>query len=134
MRRPAVSWRQKDIQLTLGFQEPRNGGGSAVPVRRFDLKLPFPCACKEVKLRAARVLGLPPLGIQPSSTLQPLQGRKQRSGIYLEHSARNLLDPACNAEAMHGLEAQRLENQHIERTLDYIGGALIHARTIVALI
>jgi hypothetical protein len=39
-----------------------------------------------------------------------------------------LLDAAGDAEAMHRLEAQRLEDQHVERALDHVGRrSIVHA-------
>src|SRR5919199_5335680 len=108
-RRPRVSWRQRDMRLALGRQESRHGRHSTLPVRGLDLELFLPGAGERVELRAARVRRLSPLRIEPAGALEPLQGGEQRSRVDLEHSPRDLLDPASDAVAVHGLEAQRLE-------------------------
>ena len=94
-----------------------------------DLEL-FPAGARErVELRAARVLRLAPLGVEPARALQPLERGEERAGIDLEHAARDLLDAPRDAEAVHRLEAERLEDEHVERALDDIGVRLVHAKT-----
>ena len=39
---------------------------------------------------------------------------------FLEDSPRYLLNAAGDTEAMHGFKAERFENQHIQRALNYI--------------
>ena len=78
------------------------------------------------RLRPARVLGLPPFGVEPSGALQPLQRRQQRAGIDLEDAARDLLDAPGDAEAVHRLETERLEDEHVERALDDVGIRFVH--------
>ena len=85
----------------------------------------LPGAGERIELRTARVLGLAPLGVEPSGALQPLQRGEKRARVHLEHTTRDLLDAAGDAEAVHGLEAQRLENEHVERALDDVGIRLV---------
>lgn len=70
---------------------------------------------------AASVFCLPPFGIHQPVSLQALKRRHERTGIHLEHVARNLFDAARHSESMHGLEAERLENKHVERAGNYVG-------------
>src|SRR5262245_292204 len=129
-RAPPVIWRHTDMSLALRLQQTRDGGCPAVPVCGLRLELLLPRARERIELRAARVLGVAPLGVAPAGPFQPLQRDEQRAGIHAEHAARDLLDTARDAEAVHRLEAQRLENQHVERALDDVGGRVVHARTL----
>ncbi len=61
-----------------------------------------------------------------------MQGRQQRARVDLENSAGNLLDPPSDAIAVPGLEAQGLQDQHIERALDYVGVRLDHPQLSAA--
>src|SRR5215207_8836376 len=125
-RRPRVSWRQRDMRLALGLQQPGDGRGATGPVRGLDFELFSTGASECVEPRTARVFRLAPLGIEPTGTLQPLQGGEQGSGVDLEHSARDLFNAAGDAEAVHGLETEGLEDEHIERALDDVGIELFH--------
>src|SRR5215210_4140360 len=125
-RRPRVSWRQRDMRLALRLQQPGDGRGAAGPVRGLDLELFSAGASERVEPRAARVLRLAPLGVEPSGALQPLQGGEEGSGVDLEHSARDLFDAAGDAEAVHGLKTEGLEDEHVERALDDVGVELFH--------
>ena len=89
----------------------------------------LPARVRRVHLGAARVLGLSPLGVEPARALEPLQRREQGTGVDLEHAARDLLDPAGDAEPVHRLEAEGLENQHVERALNYVGRRFVHPRS-----
>ena len=72
-------------------------------------------------LRPARIGRLLPLGVEPAGAFQALQGRQERPGVDLEHAAGDLLDAPSDAEAVHRLEAERLEDEHVERALDDVG-------------
>src|SRR5262249_13385698 len=48
--------------------------------------------------------------------------------VHLEDAARDLFDAARDAEAVHRLEAERLEDQHVERALDDVGRRKLHDR------
>src|SRR5262245_47660097 len=117
------------MRLPLGLQDPSDGGRSPRPVRGFYLQLLPAGARQPVVLRAPGTGGLLPLGVEPSGTLQAAQRRQERAGIDLEHAARHLLDAAGNAESVHRLEAQRLENEHVERALNDVGVVRVHAST-----
>src|SRR5439155_21425211 len=96
------------------------------PVGGGGLELLLPGAGEFVKPRAARVLRVAPLGVQPSSAFETLERRQQGTRIHLEDAARDLLDAAGNAEAVHRLEAQSFQDEHVERALDDIGVGLVH--------
>jgi hypothetical protein len=79
-----VSWRQKDMGLSLLSEQPRNRRSTTGPVSGFNLKLLLPGASQCVELRAARVFSLLPLGIQPAGTFQALQRSEQRARVTLK--------------------------------------------------
>src|SRR5215470_16581037 len=121
-----MNWPQRDMDLALRFQEPGNGRGPALPLRSLKMKL-LPAGARErVKPGAARILGLAPLGIQPSCALQALQRGQERAGIDLKHAAGDLLDPPGDAKAMHGLQTQGFEDQHIEGALNDVSIGCVH--------
>ncbi len=93
----------------------------------------LPARVHRVDLRAPRVLGLAPFGVEPAGALEPLQRRQQRSGVDLEDAARDLLDTPRDAEAVHRLEAERLEDEQVERALNDVGVGFVHAETVSSL-
>src|SRR4029079_18220964 len=117
----------------FGLQNSRDRCRAPGPVCRFGLELPPATACERVVLRAPRIRGVATLGVEPPGSLEPCQRGQQRPGIDLEHSARDLLDPARDAEAMHGFEAERLENQHVQSALYEIVILGIHAEDATAI-
>src|SRR5882724_714138 len=113
LRRPRVSWRQSDMDLGLGLEQPRDSGHAARPSRGFHFEL-FPSgAGKFVKLCAARVFRFTPLRVEPSGAFEPLQRGQQRAGIDLKYSAGDLLDSAGDSETVHRLKTECLEDEHI---------------------
>src|SRR5438067_1287564 len=132
-RSPRVSWRHNDMLLPLGLQQPRDGGGAARPLGGLDRQLLSAGARQRIEPRAPRVLGLPPFAVHPAGAFQPLQRHQQRAGIHLEHAAGHLLDAARDAEAVHWLEAERLQNEHVERALDDVR-RLVHGASVVGFI
>src|SRR3954463_2134073 len=124
-RIPRLS-RQPPKRSGPGFQQARNRGRTPMPVRRFSVEL-FPAgACEGIELRAAGVWRLPPFRIEPAGALETLQGGEERSGIHFEHAARDLLDAARDAEAVHRLEAEGLQDQHVQGALDHVGILVVH--------
>src|SRR5580704_7663159 len=118
------------MPLALRLEEPRDRRCPPGPIRGFDLQLLLAAAGERVELGAARVLGLAPLRVQPSGALQPLQRREQRSWIHLEYAARDLFHAAGDTKAMHGLQAQRFQDQHVQRALDYVRFLVVHTREV----
>src|SRR5262249_19241914 len=106
--------------------KPGDGRGAPCPLRRFHLELLPARACERVKPGAARVLGLSPFSIEPSRARQPLQRGKKRSRVHLEYAARDLLHPAGDAEAVHRLQTQGLENEHVQRALNHVCVRFVH--------
>ena len=118
---PRVSWRQNAMRLTLGFQDSCDRRRPTRPVRGLGVELSPSRAREAVVLRASRVGRLTPLGVEPSSALETVQRGEQRAGVDLEHAARDLLDAAGDAEPVHRLQAQRFEDEHVERALNDVG-------------
>src|SRR5512138_1821851 len=114
-RIPRANCRQRAILLDLGSQQTRNRGGAPVPVGGFDVELTAAGARQSVELRTAGVFGAAPFGVEPAGALEALQRDEERAWVDLEDAARGLLDAAGDAEAMHRLEAERLQNQQVER-------------------
>ena len=50
-----------------------------------------------------------------------MKRRKQRAGFHLERAAGDLRDPARNSEAVHRLQREDLQDQHIQRALQKSG-------------
>src|SRR4051812_45186653 len=115
-----------DTRLALRLQEPRDGGCPPRPIRRLVPELLLAGAGELVDFGAARVLRSTPLGIEPSTPLQPLQRGEERARINLEDSARYLLNPARDTEAVHGFQAECLEDEHVKRSLNDVGIRLLH--------
>src|SRR5687767_888426 len=98
--KPAIACYQHLTQspLAVASQDACDGGHSPAPVGGFDLEL-FSAGAREREVsRTARVLGFPPLGVEPSGAFEPLQRGEERSRVDLEDAARDLLDAAADAE------------------------------------
>src|SRR5687767_7529114 len=120
------------MRSTFRVQQPCDGRGTARPVLALHFELSPAGARERIELRAARVLRLTPLGVEESAALEPLERGEQRSGIDLEHPARDLLDAPRNPESMHRLETERLEDEHVEGALNDVGRRLVHCSSGVA--
>src|SRR4249920_3412071 len=112
--------------LRLRLEEPGNSRRASRPVFRLDLELLSSGAREVVELGASRVLGLSPLAVEPSRALETLERGEQRSRIHLEYVARDLLDASRDPEAVQRLQAQRLQDQHVQRSLNDVGIRLLH--------
>ena len=66
------------------------------------------------------LVGDPPLGSDEALPLQPVERRIERPLPELEDLLRPLLDALGDAPAVHRLELQRLEHEHVERALEYV--------------
>src|SRR5436190_2225218 len=122
------------MRLRFGFQQARDRAGAPVPVRSRRLELSASRTRQRVDPGAARVFGLPPLGVDEPAAFEALQRRQQRTGIDLEDAARHLLDATRDPEAVHRLEAERLEDEQVERALNDVGVRVAHAATLMPLI
>jgi len=95
----------------------RHGRRHAFPARGLDLEV-LPSRLRQaVVLRATTVLGLAPLGAEPTLLLQAMQGRKQRAGLNVERAPSDLGDAAPDPEPMVGAQGQRAQDKQIEGSL-----------------
>src|SRR5262245_19066123 len=123
---PRVNRRQRDTLLSLSLQQSRYRRHSTVPVGSLEIELFSPRASERIELRPAGVIGLAPHGIQPPNTLQPLKRREERPGVDFEDATCNLLNPAGDFEAMHLFQAERFENELVQRALDQVCIWFVH--------
>src|SRR5687768_4720321 len=105
----------------LRFQKSSDGADATRPVFGFDIESLPPRTRERVVPCSARACGLAPFGIEQAGALEALERGEERSRIDLEHAAGDLLDATRDPEAVHGLEAQRLEDEHVERAGDDVG-------------
>src|ERR1039458_3616251 len=125
-----MKFRQTDMGSPfLSFEEPGDRAYAQRPRGRLAFELPTTPPGEAVEPGAAIVVRLSPLGVEHAFALEPLKRQEQRSGIDPKDTARMLLDAARNPEAMHRLQAQRLEDEHVQRALDDIGRYVGHVRS-----
>src|SRR5918995_713227 len=98
----------------LRVQQSFDRRGTASPLGRVEVELLSAGAGQRVVLGAARVLCVTPLGIDEPRAIETFECGEERSCIDLEYAARNLLDALRDAEAVHRLETQGLEDQEVE--------------------
>ncbi len=70
---------------------------------------------------AAAVFRFAPCAGDPALLLQAVQGGKERAGLDAEDAAGGLLDPAGDAEAVHGFEREGFQDQQGEGALQQVG-------------
>jgi len=75
---------------------------------------------------AAVVLGDAPGRLEPSSSLHAQQRGVQRPLGDEEDVAGHRLDAVGDAPSMHGLEGERLQNQHLQGALEKLGAVGRH--------
>src|SRR5207302_1361147 len=86
--------------LRRGLERAPDREGDALPAFRLGLQLPAPGARQLVVLRAPLVLGVAPLGGEPTLFFQAIERGKQRAGLDDERAVRDLLDAAGDPEAV----------------------------------
>src|SRR5438309_1747512 len=108
--------------VRASLQDSGNDVGHAVPVASFLLQLAPPCRRQAIESRPALVLGFAPLALDEPLVLEAIQRGIQRALLNFEALAGALLDAQQDTVAMQRSERDRLENQHVERTLEQSGG------------
>src|SRR5256886_15222334 len=63
--------------------------GEPLPVGLFSLQIFAPRRSQRIELRPAIVVGLTPLGLDPSALLQAMERRIDRSLVHLEYLSRH---------------------------------------------
>src|SRR6185503_3820629 len=88
--------------------------------------LPFACGLREsttpgggerVILRSPVVLGGGRLSLDKAVTLAPTESGEKRAGVDLEGAVADLLEAHADAVAVHGLESEGFEDEHVQRAL-----------------
>jgi hypothetical protein len=77
------------------------------------------------------VLGRPPVALDQAIALETAQRGKEGAGIDPEHAAADLLEPHADAEPVHRIERQGLQNQHVQRALHQIAGLAVGHRSLL---
>src|SRR5215204_6229280 len=101
----------------LGFECLADRKGDAIPLLGGFTELPLPGFRQLVVLGAAVVLRRFPFGREPARFLEPVQRRKERSGLDGKRSAGHLLDAARHPEPVQLAGRERLEDEQIECAL-----------------
>src|SRR5579872_346259 len=73
-----------------------------------------------VVARPPIVLGGLPGRRDPSLALEPVQGGIERTLVHFQHGVGPLANALGDAPAVHGLQTQGLENEHVERALEHV--------------
>src|SRR5580700_7741433 len=102
------------------FENARYGSGLALPFLGFRGQSFAAGRGQLVILCAAIVFRGAPLGLYAARALHPAERRKQRSGIDAKDAIADLLNAQRNAPAVHGLENQSLQDQHLKRSLHQV--------------
>ena len=92
-----------------------DGVNGAVPIASLSCEALFAGARDDVVLRPAIVVGCAPLGGNPAALLEALEHRVERALVDVKRVARELLDALTDAPAVHRLQGQGLEHEHLER-------------------
>ena len=104
-----------------GFQNKTDGRREPLPVGLFSLQIFAPRRSQRIELRAAIVVRLAPLGLDPSALLKAMEGGIQRSLIPLQHFLRHLADALGDAPSVHGFKRKGLEDQEVQCPLHQVG-------------
>ena len=78
-----------------------------------------------VKLRALVAFALLPFRLDPALTLQPVQRRIKRAGFHLQHVAGTRPNRLADSIAMLLAPLKRLQDQHVQRSLQDFNPILI---------
>src|SRR4051812_36796137 len=84
-----------------------------LPLRELGGELTTPEWRQLVVLRLAIVLGVAPIGVQPSALLEAMERGIKRALLDLQPILRDVLDPAQDAKSVHGTPAQGLEDDEV---------------------
>jgi hypothetical protein len=101
-----------------------------LPVALLRLEARAARSRQRVPFRAPVVLGRAPLALDQPVALEPAERREQRTRVNLEHPVADLLDADADAVAVHRLEVERLEDEHVERALHERGRLVGGHRTL----
>src|SRR4051812_40290125 len=90
----------------------------AVPFRRLGGELPAARGGELVELCLAIVFRFSPRRLEPAFLFEAVQCREERAWTNDECAAGDLIDASRDAEAVHGLQAQGLEDEQVQCALE----------------
>ena len=111
-------------------EDPGDGVGHPRPVLALFGQLAAAGPRQPVVLGLAVVLGRVPLGSIQPACFETMERGIERALIDLQHVSRDLLDALRDAPAVHRLERQRLQDEHVERALEEILFLTSHVRIV----
>src|SRR5206468_5866763 len=100
-----------------GFEHAGDGGRLTLPFLGGPGERPAASRRERVVFRAPAVLSRSPLSGDFAIPLETPERGEERTGVDTQSPAADLLQPYTNAVAMHRLEGERPEDQHVERAL-----------------
>src|SRR5690242_1745967 len=86
------------------------------------------CCRDPVELCTLIALTLLPFRADPALALQAMQSRIQRPSLNLQHLSRVCAKSLHDAISVLWTPLQRLENKHVQRSLQYFHSVLVSAR------
>src|SRR5262249_3266722 len=96
-------------------------GGEPTPVRGLGVELPAAEPRQRVELRAAVVLGLLPLRVDPALLLELVEGGGEGALAHLKDVRRERAQAPADRPPVHGLESEDLQQEKVEGALDEVG-------------
>lgn len=105
---------------------PRHGPTESEPAIVLDRELAAAGGGEAAVFRPPVVLQRPPLGPNEAVALEPMERGIQGALVELQYGARHALDVLRDAPPMHVLDAQGLEDHHVDRRLPAFVRAVGH--------
>src|SRR5688572_17634208 len=121
VRHKLTTFGRSGIGVSIGFEHEANRRDDAGPLLLFSNQLLTSRRREAVSLDAAPGLGDRPLTGDEPFLFEPVQRRKQRSGLDVEGAPGDLLDALGNADAVARLELERPQDQQAESALEDFG-------------
>ena len=85
----------------------------------------LPESRKLVEFCALFAFGQFPFGLYPFLPFETMQSWVQRSGLYREYFAGPTADHLCNGVTVHGFAQERLQDEHVQRSLQQLDTILV---------
>src|SRR5258705_6850801 len=105
---------------SLCLEDAVDGGDLAPPLFGLALEGLAPFFSQAIIASAPVVLGRSPLALHAASAFHATQRGQQRPRIYAKGAVADLLDPQRDTVAMHRRQSQRLQDQHLQCSLNQI--------------